>query len=113
MNNGIVVQLNVDKKTRIKNILKEYKAAGKENFIAALQKLIDRLSQSVITEMKLLLNAENYAGFIEKMLDYYDNTSKYQLEKKEGIVLDVEARNGADTTQQLLELLMKTNIIIV
>jgi len=105
MKEGIHVQLNVDKKTRVNNILKEYKAAGKENFIDALQKLNERLPQSVITEMKSLLNAENYAGFIEKMLDYYDNTSKYQAEKKVTVDLDVEIFDINNVTKKLLALL--------
>lgn len=105
MNEGIHVQLNADKKTRVNNILKEYKAAGKENFIDALQKLNERLPQSVITEMKSLLNAENYEIFIEKILDYYDNTSKYQLEKKGTVVLDMEPGDIINTTRKLLALL--------
>jgi tRNA 2-selenouridine synthase len=43
MNEGIAVQLNVDKKNRINNILNGYKAAGKENFINAFHKLNERL----------------------------------------------------------------------
>ncbi len=105
MKEGIRVQLNVDKKTRVNNILEEYKAAGKENFIDALQKLNDRLPKTVITEMKSLLNAENYEGFIEKMLDYYDNTSKYQGNKKATVVLDVEPGDIISTTKKLLALL--------
>jgi len=105
MNEGILVQLNVDKRTRVNNILKEYKPAGKENFIDALQKLNERLPQSVITEMKSLLNTENYAAFIEKILDYYDNTSKYQAEKKATIDLDVEIFDINNVTKKLLALL--------
>ena len=106
MKDGIFVQLNVDKKKRVDNILQEYKAAGKDKFIDALQKLNDHLPQSVITEMKSLLNAENYEVFIERMLDYYDNTSKYQLEKKATIILDVQS------THQLLELLRRSGVTI-
>ena len=105
MKEGIHVQLNVDKKTRVNNILKEYKAAGKENFIDALQKLNERLPQSVITEMKSLLIMENYEEFIEKMLDYYDNTSKYQAEKKVTVDLDVEIFDINNVTKKLLALL--------
>ena len=105
MKEGIRVQLNVDKKTRVNNILEEYRAAGKENFIDALQKLNDRLPQTVISEMTSLLNAENYEGFIEKMLDYYDNTSKYQGNKKATVVLDVEPGDIISTTKKLLALL--------
>ena len=105
MNAGILVQLNVDKRTRVNNILKEYKAAGKEKFIDGLQKLNDRLPDAVITEMTSLLNMENYEGFIERMLDYYDYTSKYQAEKRADIVLDVEIFDINNVTKKLLALL--------
>jgi hypothetical protein len=40
-------------------------------------------------QMETLLHSENYEAFIEKMLDYYDNSSKYKLNKKANVVLDV------------------------
>lgn len=109
---GIIVQLTVDKKTRVYNILDEYKAAGKENFMNALHKLNERLSLTVMSEMETLLHSENYAAFIEKMLDYYDNTSKYQPAKKAGIVLDMQTGDVVNAARQLSELLRKENIII-
>jgi len=105
INEGITVQLNADKQTRVNNILREYKAAGKENFINALKKLNKRLTSSVIYELELLLHSENYKAFVEKILDYYDNTSKYQLTKKTDIVLDVQGGNVVYETLHLLELL--------
>jgi len=103
MNEGIIVHLNIDKQTRIKNILKEYKAAGKESFINALHKLEKRLTVTVTNEMETLLLAENFELFIEKMLDYYDNTAKYQLPKKANIVLDGLGENIAFMKKQLLQ----------
>ena len=73
------VQLNVDKKTRANNIRNEHEAAGKESFLTELHKLDERLDLTVMKEMELLIHAENYEAFIERMLDYYDNASKYQL----------------------------------
>jgi len=112
MNDGIVVQLNVGKKTRVYNILDEYKAAGKENFINALHKLHQRIPITVMKEMESFLYTENYEAFIEKMLDYYDNTSKYQVPKKADIILDIRTFDVADTAQKLLELLDNAAIVI-
>ena len=61
-------------------------------------------------EMESFLYSENYEAFIEKMLDYYDNTSKYQLPVKTNIILEVRPGNVADTAQQLLELLRRSGI---
>ena len=103
MNDGIIVQLNIDKQTRIKNIVMEYKSAGKESFINALHKLKNRLTETVINEMEALLQAENFEVFIEKMLDYYDNTAKYQLSKKADMVLNGQGEDVAFMKKQLLQ----------
>lgn len=65
-----------------------HEAAGKESFLTALHKLDERLDVTVMKEMELLIHAENYEAFIERMLDYYDNASKYQLPAKINIVLE-------------------------
>ncbi|KAA9038471.1 hypothetical protein FW778_12985 [Ginsengibacter hankyongi] len=105
INEGIIVHLNIDKQARINNILKEYKAAGKESFIIALHKLERRLTVAVIKEMEALLRAENFEVFIEKMLDYYDNTAKYQLPKKADMVLNGQGEDVAVMKKQLLHAL--------
>ena len=103
MNEGIKVQLDIDKQTRVENILKEYKAAGKEKFINALHKLENRLTVTVINEMEALLFAENFEIFIEKILDYYDNTAKYQLPKRADVILDGQGKDTASLEKQLLQ----------
>ena len=105
MDEGIVVQLNVDKKTRIQNILNEYGRAGKKNFIKALDRLDERLPVPVRSELETLLHSENYETFIARMLDYYDNTSKYQMTGNANIILDMQPGNVAATAQQLLKAL--------
>ena len=112
MNEGIAVKLNVDKKTRINTILKEYKPAGKESFINALHKLKQRLHLTVIKELEAFLHSENYEAFIEGVLDYYDNTSKYNLDKKADMTINVSSFNNVTTIQHLLESLRRLNIII-
>ncbi len=105
MDEGIVVQLNVDKKTRIQNILHEYRAAAKKNFIKALHQLDERLPVNVRSELETLLHSENYEVFIARMLGYYDNTSKYQMTGNTNIILDMQPGNVAATAQQLLKTL--------
>jgi tRNA 2-selenouridine synthase len=112
MNDGIVVQLNVDKKTRVNNILQEYKPAGKKSFINALHKLKERLSLTVMNESEILLHSENYEAFILKMLDYYDNTSRYKTGRKAGVILKVRQFDAGNITRQILKLLIQANIII-
>jgi tRNA 2-selenouridine synthase len=105
MDEGIVVQLNVDKKTRIQNILNEYRAAGKKNFIKALDRLDERLPFTVRIGLETLLHSENYEVFIDRMLDYYDNTSKYVVTGNANIILDMQPGNVVATAQQLLKAL--------
>lgn len=103
INEGIIVQLNVGKQTRINNILTEYKSAGKENFINALHKLEKRLTLPVINEIETLLRTENFEFFIEKMLEYYDNTAKYQLQKKAHLTLDGDGLHASFLEKQLVK----------
>ena len=98
---GILVMLNADKKTRINNILREYGAAGKESFINTLQKLKERLSAAVMNECEALLHAENYEGFIESMLNYYDQTSKYNLGN-----FDVQIETEGNCPSEMMNILL-------
>ena len=59
MEQGILVQLDVDKKSRINNILNEYKAAGKANFMVALYKLKERLTITVMNACEAYLHSGN------------------------------------------------------
>ena len=109
---GIFVMLDVDKKRRIDNILREYRAAGKESFMHALLKLKERLPDSVMKECKALLHSENYNSFIENMLDYYDQTSKYNVEDIK-LRIKVETNNSLETMNILLKKLVETGINVL
>jgi tRNA 2-selenouridine synthase len=112
INEGIFVQLNVDKKTRIQNILREYSPLYKQSFTDALTKLEKRLSITVMKQSAAYLEEENYGAFIEKMLDYYDKSSKYNISKKPSIIIPVQTEDPFYTTQQLLQALKQADIII-
>jgi tRNA 2-selenouridine synthase len=112
MKDGILIQLDADKKARITNILNEYNAAGKESFITSLHKLNERLPLTVIHELETLVHSENYKLFIERILEYYDATSNYQLHKSARITLQTTPGNFAETAKQLLQLLQEQDIVI-
>jgi tRNA 2-selenouridine synthase len=99
---GIFIQLDVDKKTRITNILREYKDGGRNGFISSLQKLKERLPVSMMNECEAYLNVENYKAFIETMLSYYDRTDKYSLKK-----IDIEIKVGDNCALETMNQVMK------
>lgn len=112
MNEGIFVRLDAEKKIRIQNILQEYGDAGKEDFINALHKLKDRLPINFFKEAEAFLQRENYYAFIEKMLDYYDNTLKYKFTETAEITITVETNEPLQIMQQLLQALKEAGISI-
>jgi tRNA 2-selenouridine synthase len=112
MDEGILIQLEVDKKTRINNILAEYESAGKKNFLDALHKLNERLPATELQKSETYLHSENYEAFIESMLDYYDQASNYQLYKKANIIVPVRSTVPVHIMQQFLQSLQQAGIII-
>ena len=112
MKEGILIELDADKKIRINNILTQYKPAGRNNLINALYKLSNRLPESELTGLERYLNQDNYEMFIEKMIDYYDTTVNYQLPKKAIATLKIKSNDVAETVQQLLQSLIQHGINI-
>lgn len=109
---GILIHLDTDKKIRIKNTLKEYRPAGKDNLIDALRKLNDRLPATELKKLEEFLQQDNYGIFIEKMIDYYDTTVNYQSPEKAVITLKIKSDDVAETTQGLLQSLLQNGINI-
>ena len=112
MDEGILIQLDVDKKIRIHNILTEYKSAGKKSFLDALHKLNERLPATELQKSEAYLQSENYEAFIERMLDYYDQAAKYQLYKKANIIVHVASSDPVHIMQLFLQSLQQAGIII-
>ena len=90
----------------------EYKSAGKKRFIEALRKLYERLPATELQKSEAYLQSENYEAFIETMLDYYDQAAKYQLYKKANIIIPLASFDPVHTTQQFLQSLQQSGIII-
>jgi tRNA 2-selenouridine synthase len=111
MQSGICVTLCTDKNQRVKNLLGEYKAAGKAGLMNGLHLLKERLAPTVMIECESLLHGENYEAFIEKMLDYYDEGRQY-TKSKHGFKIEVESNTPLEMTKKLLEALMKKGIVL-
>ncbi|MEO8763668.1 MAG: hypothetical protein ABI416_05245 [Ginsengibacter sp.] len=112
MDDGILIELEVEKKTRIDNLFKEYTTAGKKKLLECLQKLKERLPAAKFEQSQMYLNTENYEEFIDNMLDYYDQSSRYHLPKKATITLPVGSTSQYHIMQQLIQLLQQAGINI-
>ena len=111
MGQGIFIFLDVEKKTRISNILHKYKDVGKDGFMNSLYKLKKRLSANVMNKCEIFLNAENYEAFIENILTYYDQTDKYAL-KNTNIQIKVKSDHTLEIMNQILKQLKESGISI-
>jgi tRNA 2-selenouridine synthase len=109
---GITVQLLADKKVRVRNILKEYGAAGKESFINALRKLTNRLTAINLQQLEALLQQEDYASFISLMLEYYDAAANYNNKIPMDINLPVSGEDICDDATKLLAALNRLGVFI-
>ena len=109
MQQGIFIQLQVEKRLRIQNIIEEYQAAGKPGFSGGLQKLKQRLPENVIKQCEDELNNENYEAFVSSMLDYYDNSAKYHVPAN-AILIKTDANDVMHLKQQVLESLERIDV---
>jgi hypothetical protein len=112
MKEGISVQLEMEKKIRVQNILNEYGPAGKESFLTALNKLNKRLPTPVIQQLEALLHEEDYIAFITLLLDYYDTTSNYNTDSKQRINVPVSGNNPYADAKEVLTVLERFGIVI-
>ncbi|HEY6978175.1 MAG TPA: hypothetical protein VH396_17865 [Chitinophagaceae bacterium] len=88
MEEGLIVQLNVSKNLRVKNIIKEYfdTERKQQNILVALNKLSERFSKEKIISLQELILNKDYTGFVNEMLDYYDHSSRYQSTGKKPFI---------------------------
>jgi tRNA 2-selenouridine synthase len=115
MMGGLIVQLNVSKNLRVENILKEYfnTERKQQNILAALDKLSERFSKEKILFLGELILKKNYTAFINEMLDYYDQSSKYKINKKPFIEIFVEDEyNAQNISHEIIQSLNSKGIML-
>ena len=78
-----IVEMIVDKQTRIKRLTDEYGAADKNLFLAAMEKIVKKLGGQNFNEAKKMLFEGSMESTIEILLNYYDKAYATGLSKKQ------------------------------
>ncbi|EOZ93594.1 Selenophosphate-dependent tRNA 2-selenouridine synthase [Indibacter alkaliphilus LW1] len=77
------VFLDTPKETRVSNLVHEYCGRDDDFLHKQLMLLKERIGKERVIELSALLEKKNYKGFIEGLLQYYDNSEVYRKAKSE------------------------------
>lgn len=82
LNISPVVEVELEKSTRINRLVKEYGKADKQEFLIAMERIIKKLGGQHFKAAKEKLLQDDMASVIEILLVYYDKAYQNGLEKK-------------------------------
>ncbi len=101
-----VIKVEVSKKNRISRLIKDYANFDKEDLINSITNISRRLG-GLNTKLAIeAIEAEDYYIATDIILDYYDKTYTYGLEKREGqtvISLKLESNNAEINAEKVIE----------
>ena len=82
MNKAIVIRIDFQKEYRVRRLVAEYAGINDEEIALNLQKIRESLGHKNVQDLLLLLSAQHYSIFVNKILDYYDESYDYSLKRK-------------------------------
>jgi len=88
MNTGPLIELQVDKATRIQRLVNEYGQADKQEFLKAMEKIIKKLGGQHFNAAREKLFTNDMATTIEILLTYYDKAYNNGLNKKKNRIVN-------------------------
>ena len=113
MRSSPVIEIEVQKETRIKRLAKEYGPADQNEFLAAMTRITKRLGgQHFIAAREKLLSGDMH-GTIEILLVYYDKTYATGLENKRDRIKLKTAWNGAEVDEYAKSLIEQVTTVPV
>lgn len=102
--NAPVVQIEVEKNIRVDRLVNEYGPAPREEFLLAMEKITRKLGgQNFNTARDFLMQGDMHST-IDILLDYYDKTYTFSLEKKSAAIISVCNWDGRNSEQLMPEL---------
>lgn len=93
-----VVQMDVPKEVRVQRLVYEYGSADKNEFLAAMDKIMKRLGGQHYKAAKEKLLEGDMAATIDILLTYYDKYYLGSIAKKEQRIKTILAWDGNDST---------------
>jgi tRNA 2-selenouridine synthase len=113
MNAAPIVEVIVDKQTRIKRLTSEYGAADKMLFLEGMEKITKKLGGQNFNEAKKELFEGSMEATIEILLNYYDKAYATGLSKKQDRIKFGLQWNGVSTSSAVDQLLSEARSLAV
>lgn len=95
-----VIQIEMKTSDRIERLVREYSPADRSEFLQSMEKITERLGGQNFNAAKELLMKGDWHGTIKILLNYYDKTYLYALDKKKTQILGTVTW-GPDQLNQL------------
>ncbi|MFZ9980609.1 MAG: tRNA 2-selenouridine(34) synthase MnmH [Cyclobacteriaceae bacterium] len=102
--NAPVVQIEVEKIIRVDRLVHEYGTAPRDQFLAAMEKIIKKLGGQNFNIARDFLMKGDMHHTITILLDYYDKTYSFSLDKKSEGIISVYNWDGKEFDQLITHL---------
>ncbi len=93
MRNAPVVEINLANSVRKKRILREYGFFSKEELIEKTKAITKRLGFDVAKKSVQFLEENNFDGWCDNMMLYYDKTYSHSSLQRSGTIVSIELNN--------------------
>ena len=111
MNKATVIEIDFPKSYRVDRLVTEYAGIDDEAIALSLQKIKDSLGNQNVQDLLLLLSNRQYPAFVDKILDYYDKSYAYGLNRRSFSCLEKISPKGLNPKEQAMEILDFANNI--
>lgn len=98
MSKSPVIEIQLDRSTRIDRLDREYGVADRAQFLEAMTRITKRLGGQNFKAAAEALEQGNMKSTIDILLQYYDKTYQYGLDKKKARIVATLPWNGADAS---------------
>lgn len=99
MGKSPVIEMEVDKPTRIQRLVDEYGPSDREEFLKAMENITKKLGGQHLKAAKEKLSADDMYGTIEILLTYYDKAYNTGLERKKNRIVKRVPWDGASASE--------------
>lgn len=112
MTKATVIRIDFPKEYRVTRLVAEYADINDEEIAMNLLKIMDSLGHKNVQDLLLLLSAQRYPAFVDKILDYYDESYDYSLKRKAFSRIERLTPQGLTPLEQAVEILDFSNTIL-
>jgi hypothetical protein len=104
--------LKTDFNLRVSNIIEDYSNNPKQEIVDSLEKLKPRIGVKAFATCLVLLDTGNLSELVKILLDYYDQTRTYQVDRSKIILqLTIDKPEYPEKAKQVMEFCNSRNRI--